>query len=63
MFRIITGAVITIVGLGFLLGGIFDKNISAILSVFVIAIGMTIVLNKQEDEIEQIKSDKQINHE
>lgn len=63
MFRIITGVIITIVGLGFLLGEILDKNISTILGMFMIAIGMTIVLNKQEDEIEQIKSDKHIKHE
>ncbi len=63
MFRIVTGAVITIMGLFLLVCGIVEQNVSAIFGIVVIAIGVAILLNKQEDEIEEIKNDKNINHE
>ncbi|MFN3188185.1 MAG: hypothetical protein ACK42D_01395 [Candidatus Paceibacteria bacterium] len=62
MFRITTGLIITGAGLILLIMGIMGYGASLIISVIVTAIGVAILLNKREDEIEQIKNDKNNNH-
>lgn len=63
VFRIITGVAIIVIGLGFLLDGIFVQSALAVFGIIISAIGVAILLNKKEDEIEEIKNDKNINHE
>lgn len=58
MFRIITGSVIFLIGLGFLIGSVIEQDISGLFGIAIIAVGVAILLNKHEDEIEEIKSDK-----
>lgn len=62
VFRITTGLIITGAGLILLIMGIMGYGASLIISVIVTAIGVAILLNKREDEIEQIKNDKNNNH-
>lgn len=63
MFRIITGAIIILLGFSLLLSGGLVLGVSIIFPLLIIAVGGVIVLNNKEDEIEQIKSNKQTNHE
>jgi len=63
MFRIVTGSIITLVGLFFLVGGIMRLGVPIIFGVAAIVIGGAILLNKKEDEIEQIKNTNHKNYE
>lgn len=63
MFRIMTGSIIASIGVILLILGIVEQSVSLIFSITLIALGIVILLNKKEDEIEQIKSNKQIHHE
>jgi len=62
MFRILTGIVVTAIGLGLLIAGLTADGSTAIFGIGVSVIGIAILLNKKEDEIEQIKSNITKNH-
>ena len=63
MFRIITGAIISLGGLFLLVGGVMEREGSAVVGLIALAIGVAILLNKKEDEIEEITNDKNDTHE
>lgn len=63
MFRVATGIIITIGGLFFLVGGLLEQEGSAIVGAVAIVIGIAILMNKKEDEIEQIKNNTHKDHE
>jgi hypothetical protein len=58
MFRIVTGSVLLLIGLGFIF---LSFTISAVLFIHggvVSAVGIAILLNKREDDIEEINDNE-----
>lgn len=56
MFRIITGSIVVLLGLGLAWFGAHDGIGSLVFGLVFAAIGVAILLNKQEDEIEEISN-------
>ena len=57
MFRIITGLLVVLFGLWLLWSSLEAGIVVAIFGVIAVIVGGVIVLNKREDEIEEIKND------
>jgi hypothetical protein len=64
MFRVITGIVITIIGLSLALIGWQTDLFTGIIGLVIVGLGLAIILNKDEDKIEKINNQpKNSNHE
>lgn len=59
MFRIVTGVVVIIVGLVLVYFGFQEAKFLAIYGIGISIVGIVIIFNKHEDEIEEIKNDKE----
>lgn len=59
MFRIVTGVVVIAVGLVVAYFGLDESWFLALCGGGIVIVGVAIIVNKHEDEIEEIKSDKE----
>lgn len=59
MFRIITGIVVILIGLWFAYLAVTETWWMLIHATFIASVGIAILLNNREDEIEEIKKDNQ----